>query len=84
VLNRTEGNASKKIAYPFKHLQESFMSADKVKIRPQARSRFNTDEDYEVRDWTHKFQVAPKNLKSLTKSMGASAKAVEDHLKNSR
>jgi hypothetical protein len=60
------------------------MADDKSKPGGQDRSRINTHEDYEVRDWSKKFGVSPEELKEAVKAVGTDAKDVEAHLKQSR
>jgi hypothetical protein len=57
------------------------MADDKSNPGGQDRSRINTSEDYEVRDWSKKFGVSADELKEAVKAVGSSAKAVEEHLK---
>jgi hypothetical protein len=57
------------------------MADDKSKSGGQDRTRINTTEDYEVRDWAKKFGVSPEQLKAAVKAVGSSAKDVEAHLK---
>jgi hypothetical protein len=60
------------------------MSDDKTKPGGQDRSRINTSEDYEVRDWSKKFGVTPDQLKAAVKAVGSNAKDVEAHLKGNK
>jgi hypothetical protein len=57
------------------------MSDDKSKAGGQDRTRINTGEDYEVRDWSKKFGVSADALKAAVKAVGSNAKDVEAHLK---
>jgi len=57
------------------------MADDKSKTGQQDRSRINTSEDYEVRDWSKKFGVTADALKKAVKAVGPMAKDVEEHLK---
>lgn len=59
------------------------MSDDKTKPGGQDRTRINVNEDYELRDWSKKFNVTPEQLKAAVKAVGTSASAVEQHLKQS-
>jgi len=60
------------------------MADDKTKSGGQDRSRINTNEDYEVRDWSKKFGVSPEQLRAAVKAVGSSAKDVEALLKGSK
>ena len=57
------------------------MSDDKTKASGQDRTRINTSEDYEVRDWAKKFGVSGEELREAVKAVGPIAKDVEAHLK---
>lgn len=57
------------------------MADDKTKTGQQDRSRINTSEDYEVRDWSKKFGVSADELKKAVKAVGPMSKDVEAHLK---
>lgn len=57
------------------------MADDKSQSGGQDRSRINTSEDYEVRDWAKKFGVSAEELREAVKAVGSSAKDVEAHLK---
>lgn len=59
------------------------MSDDKTKPGGQDRTRINVNEDYELRDWSKKFNVSPDQLKAAVQAVGTSAAAVEQHLKQS-
>jgi hypothetical protein len=58
------------------------MSDDKTLRGGQDRTRINTSEDYELRDWSRRFGVSPEQLKAAVKAVGSSAQAVEKHLKS--
>lgn len=58
------------------------MSDDKSKSG-SVRTHINVYEDYELRDWSKRFNVTPGEIKAAVKAVGASAKAVEAHLKKS-
>ncbi|WP_313335001.1 DUF3606 domain-containing protein [Comamonas sp.] len=60
------------------------MSDDKTKPGGQDRTRINVNEDYELRDWSKKFNVSPEQLKAAVQAVGTSAAAVEQHLKQSQ
>lgn len=57
------------------------MSDDKRKPGGSDRTRINIHEDYELRDWSKKFNVTPEKLKAAVAAVGTSAKDVEAHLK---
>ena len=59
------------------------MADDKTKSGGQDRTRIDTNQDYEVRDWSKKFGVTGDQLKAAVKAVGTSATAVEKHLKAS-
>jgi hypothetical protein len=60
------------------------MADDKNKSGGQDRKRINTNEDYEVRDWSQKFGVTPDQLREAVKQVGSMADDVEAHLKGKR
>jgi hypothetical protein len=60
------------------------MADDKTKPGGQDRTRINTNEDYEVRDWSKRLGVSPEQLKDAVKAVGSNAKDVEAHLKARR
>ena len=60
------------------------MADDKSKSGGQDRIRINTNEDYEVRDWSKKFGVTPEELKAAVKAVGPMANDVEAHLKRGK
>ncbi|MCD2164101.1 DUF3606 domain-containing protein [Comamonas koreensis] len=60
------------------------MSDDKTQPGGQDRTRINVNEDYELRDWSKKFNVSPDQLKAAVKAVGTNALAVEQHLKQSK
>lgn len=59
------------------------MSDDKTKTGGQDRTRIDVNEDYELRDWSKKFNVTTEQLKAAVKAVGTSSAAVEQHLKQS-
>lgn len=59
------------------------MSDDKTKTGGQDRTRIDVNEDYELRDWSKKFNVTPEQLKAAVKAVGTSSAAVEQRLKQS-
>jgi hypothetical protein len=63
---------------------ENAMSDDKKQPGGQDRTRINTQEDYEVRDWSKKFGVSADELKAAVKAVGSTAKDVEKHLKGKK
>jgi Protein of unknown function (DUF3606) len=60
------------------------MSDDKSKVGGSDRTRINVHEDYELRDWSKKFNVTPEELKAAVIAVGTSAKDVEAHLKGKK
>lgn len=60
------------------------MSDEKSKPGGSDRTRINVNESYELRDWSNKFKVTPEELKAAVKSVGTSAKDVEEHLKKKK
>ena len=60
------------------------MADDKSQPGGQDRTRISLNEDYEVRDWSKKFNVSEDQLKAAVKAVGNEAKAVEEHLKKQR
>lgn len=79
MLSRQDADESKnKRLYNF---TENNMSDDKTKAGGQDRTRINTSEDYEVRDWSKKLGVSAEQLKAAVKAVGSNAKDVEAHLK---
>jgi hypothetical protein len=56
------------------------MSDDKTKTGGQDRTRINVNEDYELRDWSKKFDVTPEQLKAAVEAVGTDAAAVKQHL----
>jgi Protein of unknown function (DUF3606) len=59
------------------------MSDDNKKPGSQDRLRINVNEDYELRDWSKKFNVTPDRLKEAVKKVGVMAADVEKELKGS-
>lgn len=57
------------------------MADDKTQTRGADRKRINVNEDYELRDWSKKFNVTPDKLKEAVQAVGTSADAVEKHLR---
>ena len=57
------------------------MADDKTQTGGADRKRINVNEDYELRDWSKKFNVTPDKLKEAVQSVGTSADAVEKHLR---
>src|SRR4051794_32566383 len=49
------------------------MADDKSKPGGQDRTRINVNEDYEVRDWSKKFEVSPEELKKAVSAVGNNA-----------
>jgi hypothetical protein len=60
------------------------MSDDKTKTGGQDRTHIALGEDYEVRDWSKKFNVTADELKAAVKAVGNKASDVDAHLKKQR
>ncbi len=60
------------------------MSDDKTNASVQDRKRINVNQDYELRDWTHKFGVSPDRLLEAVVAVGDRADKVESYLKGGR
>lgn len=60
------------------------MSDDKKSVGNPDRQRISLEEEYEVQDWSKKFNVSPEELRAAVKKVGNSAKEVETFLKNKR
>jgi hypothetical protein len=60
------------------------MADDKSNNGGADRTRINVNQDYELRDWSKKFDVTPEQLKEAVKAVGDRAADVEMHLKGSR
>lgn len=65
----------------FRMHQETTMADDKTLTGGADRKRINVNEDYELRDWSKKFNVTPEKLKEAVRAVGTSADAVEKHLR---
>ena len=57
------------------------MADDKSKTSGQDRTRINSAEDYELRDWASKFGVSVDQLKAAIQAVGDNASAVQAHLR---
>lgn len=57
------------------------MADDLNKRGPQDRSKINLSERYEVQYWTRKLGVTRDALERAVKSVGSSAKAIQDYLR---
>jgi hypothetical protein len=60
------------------------MSDNKQTTGGQDRARINVNEDYELRDWSKKFNVTPDRLKEAVAAVGDRAAAVQAHLSGDR
>jgi hypothetical protein len=60
------------------------MSDDKTIRGPGDASRISLKEDYEIRYWTSRFGCDEQQLRDAVGSVGNSAVAVEQYLKNRR
>lgn len=56
------------------------MTDNKKIVGPQDSSRVNVHEDYEVRYWTHKWNVSEQQLREAVAAVGPSVEAVRRHL----
>jgi len=54
---------------------------DKNKSGGSDRKRIDISEDYEVRDWSEKFNVSKERLKEAVEAVGTYADEVEKYLK---
>jgi len=57
------------------------MADDKTKAGKADRDRINTNEDYELNDWSKHFGVSKDQLKQAVKKVGPMVKDVERELK---
>lgn len=57
------------------------MADDRTKSGGQDRTCINVNEDYEVRDWSKKFDCTPMQIRDAVKAVGDRAEDVEMHLK---
>ena len=60
------------------------MADDRTKSGGQDRTRIDTDQEYEVRDWAKRFGVSADQLRAAVKAVGSNANAVEAHLKKNK
>ena len=58
------------------------MADDKNKTGQLDRDRISLSEDYEVQDWSEKFNVTPTELRDAVKEVGNIAKDVEAFLRS--
>ena len=58
------------------------MSDDKTQTGGADRKRIDVNEDYELRDWSKKFNVTTDKLKEAVRAVGTSADAVQKHLRS--
>jgi hypothetical protein len=56
------------------------MADDKTQAGGPDRQRINTNEEYELRDWSKKFGVTPEQLKDAVKKVGPMADDVKREL----
>ena len=57
------------------------MADDLTKSGGQDRKRINLQQDFEVRDWSAKFNVSADELKKAVEAVGNEASKVEEYLK---
>ena len=75
-------NTGKAIMFNFRSQLKDYIMDDKTKRGGQDRTRINTSEEYELRDWAEKFGVTPEELKEAVRASGSSeADTVEQFLK---
>lgn len=60
------------------------MADDRTNAGRQDRTRINVNEDYEVRYWSHRFQVEPDQIRVAVSAVGTYAVDVEHYLKEKR
>lgn len=60
------------------------MPDDKTRAHGQDRDRIDIHEDYELRDWSRKFDVTPEQIRDAVRAVGDRADEVELYLKGSR
>ena len=60
------------------------MSDDKTQTGGADRKRIDVNEDYELRDWSKKFNVTTDKLKEAVRAVGTSADAVQKHLRSGK
>ena len=60
------------------------MADDKSKSGGRDRERISLTEDYEIRDWSEKFNVSSEELRKAVEKVGNNAKEVEEFLKTQR
>ncbi|MDB5820093.1 MAG: hypothetical protein JWQ11_3733 [Rhizobacter sp.] len=60
------------------------MADNKSVTGGQDAERVNVHEDYELHDWSKKFDCTPEQLKEAVAAVGDKAADVEMHLKGSR
>lgn len=58
------------------------MADDKQQSGGQDRTRINVHEDYELRDWSARFNVSPDDLKAAVAVVGTQASEVERYLRS--
>lgn len=56
------------------------MADDKTQTGQRDRDRISLSEEYEVQDWSQKFNVSPNELRNAVKEVGNNAKDVEAFL----
>lgn len=58
------------------------MPDNKTSVGKADRDRISLTENYELQDWSKKFNVTPEELKKAVKEVGSNAKDVEQFLAN--
>lgn len=60
------------------------MADDKTQTGQRDRDHISLSEEYEVQDWSKKFNVSPNELRNAVKEVGNNAKDVEAFLSAGR
>jgi hypothetical protein len=60
------------------------MADDTTHRHGQDRTRINVHESYELRDWSHKFNVTPEQLREAVARVGDRAEQVQRYLQDGR
>jgi hypothetical protein len=60
------------------------MAPDTPQAHGADRLRINVHQPHELRDWAHKFDVSPEQIKEAVAAVGDRADEVEMYLKGSR
>ena len=60
------------------------MADNKDFIGKPDRDRISLSEEYEVQDWSKKYQVTPEQLREAVKKVGNNAADVEEYFKKNK